>query len=272
MTTRAAGDAAVGIYSIGVRGMEVPELLAWAASCGIPFVHLRGGPRGVDLARRSEIVLRRWRQVATMTVPISGVTADLDLADLLTGDSHRRQASSDELASLAESTAVVGGRWVRLLAGIAPDTPALPLGTLRDGTFPHVAVPLLVELHAPGWFTPGAFIALEQVLERNPHVGLLADTAQFQSAVTISGNAASPWLARAAASCRVLHLTDTGDGISGYGHLLAAGHFARAVAAGREVEVAFEWTGPDRDPVTCLSRYRAAVRWWGVVHVTGRQS
>lgn len=45
----------VGLYSISVRDMDVPDLLARAAGNDISFLHLGGGPRGVDLApkRRS---------------------------------------------------------------------------------------------------------------------------------------------------------------------------------------------------------------------------
>lgn len=49
--------AAPGLYSIGVRGLSLPELLRWTASLGVPFLHLRGGPRGFDLRGRSPATL-----------------------------------------------------------------------------------------------------------------------------------------------------------------------------------------------------------------------
>lgn len=54
----------VGLYSISVRGLNIPDLLVWAARANMPFIHLRGGPRGFDLARRTASALGEWRRQA----------------------------------------------------------------------------------------------------------------------------------------------------------------------------------------------------------------
>jgi hypothetical protein len=68
---------------------------------------------------------------------------------------------------------------------------------------------------------------------------------------------------------QVVHLSDSGTGLSGLGHELAARSVMQAVAAGRGVEVAVEWTGPRRDRATCLARYRAATSWFHALTCTG---
>ncbi|MBI1758281.1 MAG: hypothetical protein HYR62_03515, partial [Actinobacteria bacterium] len=167
----------VGLYSISVREPDVPALLTWAAGEGIPFVHLRGGPRGFDLGRRDLAALRRWRRIADDLVPITGVTADVDLADLLTEDHTIRSAAREQTLRLADAAAALGAGWLRLLARI-PLTDC-HLSALREGVVPLAAVPLLVELHHPDWLAPTAFAAMEEVLDRCPQIRLLADTAQL---------------------------------------------------------------------------------------------
>jgi sugar phosphate isomerase/epimerase len=246
-------NGAVGLYSISVRGFDVPELLAWAESADIPFIHLRGGPRGVDLAAQDRATVRRWRRAAARTVPITGVTADLDIADLVVAEGARRAAARAELDRLAETAAELDARWVRLLAR----TPPSPGERDRFGVaeLPGVALPLVVELHHPHWLLPGTLAALHQLLTRSPNLRLLADTAQLSTVLARSGDAVA--LGRLLAYAQVLHLSDNGSGLAASGHAAVA-----AAARGRPVEVAVEWTGADRSPAACLARYRACVAWW----------
>ncbi|MGY3677453.1 AP endonuclease [Streptomyces sp. TE33382] len=248
----------VGLYSISVRGLDVPELLAWAADEQIPFVHLRGGPRGVDLARRDSATLAHWRHCAQGSVPVTGVSADLDLADLCDPDAGARAVAARELASLARAAEALGAGWVRLLAR----TPPPGVDSFRGLSLPGVAVPLLAELHHPGWLTETALAALEELRGRSPQFGLLADTAQLGAAVDVAGLGAAARLERVLACTRVLHLSDSGQGLDGPGPRAVAQLAAARIAAGQVIEVAVEWTGQPRTPAECLTRYRAAAAWW----------
>ncbi len=223
----------VGLYTISVRGLAVPDLLAWAAIEGIPFIHLRGGPRGYHLTSLDTGTVRGWRRIVADTVPITGVTSDIDLADVM----RREPGACEKLVRLAELSAELGAGWVRLLARTPPTSGWTP----RE--LPETAVPLLVEPHHPGWLVPEAFAML-------PDVRLLADTRQLASG--------SPMPATAVERADVLHLSDDGEGLDP----AAADLAAHRIAAGQRIEVAVEWTGPDRTPATCLARYRAAVSWW----------
>lgn len=195
----------VGLYSIAVRGLEVPDLLAWAAGHGIPFVHLRGGQRGYDLATRDPGTLRRWRHASAATVPITGITADTDLADLMTSDRLRRRAAVDQVRRLTDAASALGASWVRLLArnplhpltvtnnanddnGDDTDHGAHHDGRAGAGLFDVVevadlAVPLLIELHHPLWLARRPHAALVRLLTRQPRLRLLADSAQLAHAI-----------------------------------------------------------------------------------------
>ncbi|MFE9424128.1 AP endonuclease [Kitasatospora sp. NPDC006697] len=251
----------LGLYSISVRGLDVPELLAWAADEQLPFVHLRGGPRGVDLARRDTATLAHWRHCAQGAVPVTGVSADLDLADLFDPDEGARAMAERELLGLARAAEALGAGWVRLLAR----TPPAGRGAFRGRSLPTTAVPLLAELHHPGWLTETALGALEELLDRSPQFGLLADTAQLGAAVDAAGPGAAARLERVLARTRVLHLSDEGQGLENAGRRAVAELAAARIAAGQAIEVAVEWTGQPRTPAQCLTRYRAAAAWWNRV-------
>lgn len=253
----------VGLYSISVRGVDVPGLLTWAANTGIPFVHLRGGPRGFDLARCDAATLRRWRQHSQGTIPITGVTADLDLADLFARARPAREAARQELLRLADATAALGAEWLRLLA-------RTPLGATAAGAVPQAAVPLLVELHHPHWLTPTQLAFLDELLHRCPHLRLLADTAQLAAAFTPARQDTRSALDRVLSHSAVLHLSDDGRGLDAPGRALVAAHAAKRMAAGHRVEVAVEWTGSPRTPEAAMARYRAALAWWD--SLSGRNS
>jgi hypothetical protein len=229
----------VGLYSISVRGLDPPGLLCWARATDIPFVHLRGGPRGYHLTSRATSLLRLWRQIADDTVPITGVTADTDLRDLLADDPSVMAPAREEVVRLAEAAAELGAAWLRLLSRTPPE----PRWARRE--LPTTAVPLLVEPHHPGWLLPGVLTLL-------PEVRLLADTMQLAGA--------SPVLSEVVERTDVLHLSDDGQGLDGAERIadLTAGR----IAAGGRIEVAVEWTGADRTPSACLARYRSAATWW----------
>ncbi|TQN28426.1 hypothetical protein FHX37_3771 [Haloactinospora alba] len=250
----------VGVYSISVRGFEVEDLLVWANENAIPFLHLRGGPRGVDLVNRSPGQLEHWRRVARHSVPVTGVTADVDLADLVTGDEPTRRAAWEQVRQLCAAAHRLGARWVRLLAR-APLTRAHALPS--DPVLPTASLPLLVELHHPRWLDPDAFTALVALMRRHRGVRLLADTAQLGAALAGGGDrgiaaAVLDW-------SRVVHLSDDGTGLTHPEREEIATLAARRVAQGRAMEVALEWTGTDRSPRVCLDRYRSALAWWARV-------
>jgi hypothetical protein len=248
--------APVGLYSIGIRGLDVTEILTLALAHQVPFVHLRGGPRGYDLARRGDTTLSRWARHSRASVPITLVTTDLDIAQFQpTSPSY--QHARTELDRLSRASAILGAHAVRLLAR----------HPVRDAVAGSVALPdlrerhglaILVELHDPSWFTPGALIALRAFCDTAAGVGLLVDSGQVHRAWSALGALDGLVVAEVVARASVVHLCDNGSGLGGTGHHL----LATATAASSAVEVGFEWTGPDRSPAACLARYRAAVSWW----------
>ncbi|MEJ8654781.1 AP endonuclease [Streptomyces sp. MS1.AVA.3] len=252
--------ADVGLYSIGVRGLSVPDLLAWAAHQGIPFVHLRGGTRGYDLARQKIATLDCWRRCAQRFVPITGVTADLDLADLFDLTAPARARARAELERLATTAAALGAGWVRLLGRTVPQGRLLQ--AMRSGALPAVAVPLLVELHHPDWLAPAMLATLEELLGRWPQLRLLADTAQLAAAVPSAGGDTNMALERVLRRARVLHLSNDGTGLDTAGHRMIAARAAHRIAGGQDIEVAVEWTGQPRTTQVCLGQFRAACHWW----------
>ncbi|RBM21190.1 AP endonuclease [Streptomyces sp. PT12] len=240
----------VGLYSISVRDVGVDDLLAWAATARIPFLHLRGGPRGYDIARRDPAELERWRRAAeAVNVPITGVTSDLDLADLI-----NRPAAHGELARLADGAVRLGAGWVRLLARHEPT--AVHLAALPDAAVPPLPVDLLAELHHPGWLRGDAPAAFTQLMCRNDRLRLLADTAQLAATHdTEVWERLLPW-------ARVLHLSDDGAGHDQRGRAAVALAAASHIRGGQRIEVAVEWTGSPRTPAECLARYRSALARW----------
>ncbi|MFI2204729.1 AP endonuclease [Streptomyces sp. NPDC020192] len=254
--------APVGLYSISVRGLEVPALLSWAARHRIPFIHLRGGRRGCDLAAQDATTLARWREASACTVPVTGVTADTDLADLLSADPAVRRQAREEVCRLADAARALGAGWLRLLA-------RHPLHTTLagDGSGPldgHVlAVPLLIELHAPQWLASRPHAALVCLLQQQPRLRLLADSAQFAQALADPGDdRAAERLKRLVPWIEVLHLSDPGPGLTDPGHAVVADHAIRRIAAGQPIEVAVEWTGVDRTRAAALARYHEHAAWW----------
>ncbi|SDI49917.1 hypothetical protein SAMN05421505_1609 [Sinosporangium album] len=253
----------IGLYSISVRGLAVPDLLAWAAACGMPFVHLRGGARGVGLTAQSDDTVRAWARVARETVPITGVTADVELADLLIGGSAVRWQAAQEVTRLARATRTLGGAWVRLLAR----TPLTCRQLTGAAALPAAEVPLLAEIHHPQWMSTDVLTALLDASGPTGGLRLLADTAQLAAALpadlpaTASG-AVPAWLDLIAEHALVLHLSDPGTGLTGCGPALVAAAVQARIHHGLPLQVAVEWTGPDRSPRACLARYRAATAWW----------
>ncbi|WP_329453648.1 AP endonuclease (plasmid) [Streptomyces sp. NBC_01724] len=252
--------AGIGLYSIGVRGLDVPELLEWAGAQGVPFVHLRGGPRGFDLARQPQEVLARWRRCGESFVPVTGVTADLDLADLFALSVPERARARAELELLAVAAAAIGAGWVRLLSRAVPQGPLL--AAMLTGKLPVSRLPLLVELHHPSWLAPAALGALERLLELWPRTRILADTSQLAAALPSADGKGDVALERVLDLSRVLHLSDDGSGLDAAGRAVVAERARDRIGSGQGIEVAVEWTGQPRTPQACLDRHREACRWW----------
>jgi hypothetical protein len=135
----------LGLYSIGIRDLDVTALLTLAAGHQVPFLHLRGGPKGYDLARRDQAQLAAWARQAHDGVPVTMVTADLDLADFLQPAAPEYRRASADLERLAEATRALGANAVRLLARRPP------LGTEWDA----LVIPDLPAGH--GWPRSSSF-------------------------------------------------------------------------------------------------------------------
>jgi hypothetical protein len=252
----------VGLYSIGIRGLDAGAFISVASAAGVPFIHLRGGPRGYDLARVHVPQIDAWaRQARQSAVPVTVVTADTDASSFFSAEDQRRQASAD-LGALAVAAARLGARAVRLLARTAP--PAAPQrgGGLPDLRASH-GLSALIELHDPAWFAPDALAWLHALLDRSPGAALLLDSHQVHAAWQAAPRLAWPGMLEGLARrAPVAHLSDPGTGLDGEGHRLLARAVQAAAGSGHRAEVAFEWTGADRCPAMCLARYRDAVAWW----------
>lgn len=249
----------VGLYSIGLRGLEVTEVLTVCAEHQVPFVHLRGGPRGYDLTGQDRATLSRWARHAQRGAPVTLVTADLDLAQFGQPGSEGYRHACAELDSLAQATAALGATAIRLMGHHPPGGPEGSRVIVPDLQHRYGIV-TLVELHDPCWFTPAALTILESVLHAHSGLGLLLDSGQVHRAWCRRGTLPAPVLEAVVKHARVVHWSDSGPGLDGAGHrLLAAATRARA---GEGVAFGFEWTGPDRSATTCLARYRSAVSWW----------
>ncbi|MBU3862646.1 AP endonuclease [Streptomyces sp. 4503] len=244
------GPPPLGLYSIGVRDFQPSRHLPWARANGIPFVHLRAGARGLHISRRDDDQMSAWRDVADRTVPITAVTTDVELADLL----HADATALAEVRTSALRGELLGARSVRLLATETPETWAARIGP------PEVPARgrLLVELHAPGWFTPDGIDAALRLADSHPRVSLLVDTLQFSRHAQDATPDSARRLVTAAA---VVHLSDDGSGLAEPGHRLVVDALREAMRRGARPELAFEWTGPDRSATACLDRYRRAVTW-----------
>lgn len=154
---------------------------------------------------------------------------------------------------MGRASAILGAHAIRLLArDPVGDAVTLPDLQQRHG------LTVVVELHDPSWFTPGALIAVRAFCDARPGVGLLVDSGQVHRAWSTFGALDDLVLGELILRASVVHLCDNGSGLGGKGHHL----LAAVTAAGGAVEVGFEWTGPDRSPASCLVRYRAAVSWW----------
>ncbi|HUY50350.1 MAG TPA: hypothetical protein VMV92_32365 [Streptosporangiaceae bacterium] len=252
----------LGLYSIGIRDLDVTALLTLAAGHQVPFLHLRGGPKGYDLARRDRAQLAAWARQARDGVPVTMVTADLDLADFLQPAALEYRRACAELERLAEATRALGASAVRLLARRPPlgtDWDALVIPDLPAG---H-GLATLIEIHHPAWFTPHALAVLRDLLDRASAASVLLDSAQFHAAIVGRADVLpATCLTALIERTLVAHLSDTGAGLTGTGHPLLARAVRAAAGDGQPVEVAFEWTGADRSPEGCLTRYRAARAWW----------
>lgn len=253
----------VGLYSIGIRGLEAGEFISLAAAAGVPFTHLRGGPRGYDLARVPVTRIGAWARQAREAVPVTMVTADIDASAFLSAREDQHQQAYVELDALAAAAGRLGARAVRLPGRVIPPPELRGTAGLPDLRASHGLL-TLIELHDPAWFTAGALAWLCALLDRSPGAALLLDSHQVHSAGETHPHLRWPdVLAGLVPRARAVHLSDPGTGLEGEGHRLLARAVRAAAGHGRDIEVAFEWTGPDRSPAACLARYRDAVAWWG---------
>jgi hypothetical protein len=247
----------IGLYSIGIRGLDVPDLVAFAAVHRIPFLHLRGGANGFDLAARSRSTLAAWAgQIRDQQVPVTLVTSDADLTDFLTPATASHRAALSGLERLAEAATVLGASAVRLLARHPLPRAQCAGLAIADLTGRH-RLRILVELHHPDWFAPSHLPVVDDLLIDQLGLGLLIDTAQLHHA-WLQHQVRAP-LARLASQAVVAHLCDDGTGFTGAGHHLAATTLASDRVA---CELAVEWTGPERTSQHCLARYQQALAWW----------
>lgn len=252
----------VGLYSISVRGLDVPDLLGWAGTSGVDFLHLRGGLRGFDLARRRTAELAAWRRAAARSgVPITGVTSDVDLADLYSTSAPVRAQAARDLRAVAEAGVELGAGWVRVLA-TRPFDPVPARGRESPVDCP---LPIVAELHHPSWLSPHPAAAFNHLCASG-RLALLADTAQLSAALASNGPEASKTLHGLFPYVQVAHLSDQGAGLDDPGHAIVAGQVARRLRAGTVVEVAVEWTGADRTRSECGRRYRTHAAWWRALY------
>lgn len=223
---------ALGLYSNGVRGLEPGEFLAAAAAHRVPFVHLRGGPRGYGLAGIPADQVTALARQAACVVPVTLVTADVDLSDFASPQGTGWRQASAELASLARGALEFDAESVRILArtalsGAQWETLAIPHLAARHG------VTVLIELHDPAWFTQEAADRLDELMSSRAGLGLLLDSGQVHDAWLQAPEAR--WrslLDRLITRARVVHLSDREDGLDGHGHhLLADAAAARATTA-----------------------------------------
>lgn len=248
----------LGLYSIGIRPISVPDLLDMAAAHGVKFVHLRGGPRGYHLASQPHDQLRCWAQHAAHTVPVTAVTTDVDLADL--AKDRTRPTALAELDRLAAAAALLASGSPTALRVLAHT--ALTPKDAFPSLVPQVKVPVVIELHHPDWFVEPALSAVLALVEQTPGLGLLADSGQIHRAHTTHPALDQATVRRVVAHARVVHLADVGAGLDAAGHRLLATAVRAEARHGWSGQVAFEWTGPDRRPQACLARYDVAASWW----------
>jgi hypothetical protein len=253
----------LGLYSIGVRGLDAGELISLAGAVGVPFLHLRGGPKGYDLARVPVPQIEAWARQARQAAPVTMVTGDIDASTFLSTQDDRGRQVSAELDALAAAAARFGARAVRLLGRTVPQPPAREDGGRLPDLRAHGLL-TLVELHDPEWFAPDGLAWLQVLLDQSPGTELLLDSHQVHTAWEAYPHPGWPGLLEGLAHrVGAVHLSDPGTGLDGEGHRLLARAVRMAKGNGRDVDVAFEWTGPDRTPAACLARYRDAITWWG---------
>lgn len=248
----------LGLYSIGIRPISVPDLLDMAAAHGVTFVHLRGGSRGYHLASQPHDQLRCWAQHAAHTVPVTAVTTDVDLTDLAEGSTRLTAIVEFDRLAVAAGLLAGGDPTVLRVLARAP----LPPREVVPGLVPQTAAPIVIELHHPDWFVEPALSAVVELVEQSPGLGLLADSGQIHCAHSTHPAVDEATVRRIVDHARVVHLADAGAGLEATGHRVVAEAVRAAARHGWSGQVAFEWAGTDRRPQVCLARYDAAASWW----------
>ncbi|MGV9836524.1 hypothetical protein ACWDUL_20380 [Nocardia niigatensis] len=229
----------------------------WAYRNDIPFLHLRGGARGCAATRCSKQELEHWRVIADATAPIRLLTADVTLHDLAEGPDTR--AAQRELARTVRAASLLGVTMTRILADRAPVDP----GRVLVPRLPKAEITFLIEPHDRWWWTVEGIDLLSELTGTGRRIRLLADTAQAATGLAATASETARARVREVVSMSsVVHISDNGSGFGAKGHALLAAQTWQAQRAGQRIEVAFEWTGPERTKPACLSRYHAARAWW----------
>jgi len=104
----------MGFYSIGLGNLPINELSELVRSEEIPFLHLRGGRKGYNLAQFQECELEEFRNALHGLVDASLVTSDTDLQDFL-AQAPERCPVVKELQALCRASSYLGANAVRLI-------------------------------------------------------------------------------------------------------------------------------------------------------------
>lgn len=256
--TTVANAPPLGLYSIGIREISVSALLDAAATCGAGFLHLRGGRRGYDLPQRTDAELRGWRRHSDRAgVPITMVTADTELSDLISERSTVVDAARCDLDRVAQAATVLGAGIVRILATRPPDAPLRCIPRVL-GARPGLEI--VIELHHPGWFASSAADVMRRSGVGTGGVALLLDSAQVHAAAAIGYDVSR--VDDLMGIARVVHLSDAGDGLDGEGHDVTVRAARAAMLRGQLLQLAFEWTGAERTTDQCLRQFHIARARW----------
>lgn len=185
-----AQPPAVGLYSNGVRDLGPEQFLAVAATHQVPFVHLRGGPRGYGLGSAPAQQVNGLTRQAAGAIRVTLVTADVDLNDFASPGDARWEQASAELTALARVARELGAERMRILARALPSNAQWQALAVPDLAARH-GVTVLIELHDPVWFTVETADRLGGWMNRCPGLGLLLDSGQVHDAWLQA--AAAPW-------------------------------------------------------------------------------
>ena len=251
-------EPALGFYSIGFGNIPFQMLSKVASDEHIPFLHLRGGARGYNLAQLSEFELERFRKAFEGVVKITLVTTDIDIQDFLADGTERRKVVK-ELRRLSHAAEYLGAQAIRLMGRRA-------LGQSEWLAVKHEiaasgCMPLVIELHDKSWFQEEKILCLlDFCLSWN--MGVLLDSQQITLATMKEDcRGLRNALRKIRPIVKAIHLSDSGYGLAAPGNCLVAS-VARQAKQSAPIEHAFEWTGEDRSLKAALAAYGRAFEYW----------